>query len=158
MTASDEKMNPYAQPAHASVPSRSRTLRPDERQYLSQLLAFRRAMPPVSSAVYALMLQFIWSAAGTGIAAAAVGTVTGVLLELTPGQSIAILFVLFFCIEGVIVCYKVSAMQSTYALWEVASRVHDLAEVERMLQSGRLPGLDEEANAAHGVDGGSVAS
>jgi hypothetical protein len=57
---------------------------------------------------------------------------------LTPGQLLPILFVLFLCIQGVIVYQKVSAMQTSYALWEVASRVHDLSTVDRLLETGQL--------------------
>lgn len=144
MTVSDEKSNPYAPPAQASVASGARKLRPDEREYLSSLLALRRTMPPVSSALYALIAQSLWPAVGAGIGATAVGTATGLLLELTPGQLLSILFVLFFCIQSVIVYHRVSAMQSSCALWEVASRVHDLSAVERLLETGQLPDQERE--------------
>ena len=158
MTIGGEKTNPYSPPAHVSVASGSRKLRPDEREYLSSLLAFRRTMPPVSSALYALIAQSLWPAVGAGIGATAVGTATGILLELTPGQLLSILFVLFFCIQSVIVYHRVSAMQSSCALWEVASRVHDLSAVERLLETGQLPLQEHEPSTTIRGGDGSVAS
>ncbi|HEV7280568.1 MAG TPA: hypothetical protein VGN57_10215 [Pirellulaceae bacterium] len=146
MTTSEAKANPYAPPLHASAGPSSRALRPDERAYLSQHLACRNGIPPISTALLALLSQSVWTAVAAGVGAAALGIVTGVLLDLAPGQLLGILFVLFLSIGGTMAYREVSTVQRTYALWEVATRVHDYSAMQSMLETGQLLRQEEKSS------------
>ena len=138
MTTGDAKANPYSPPAHASVASPERALRPDERAYLSQLLACRNGIPPIGLAMLGVLSRPAKATAAAGAGAAVLGVATGVLLELTPGQLFGVLFVLFLCIAGTMAYGGIATVRRSYALWEVASRIYDYSIARDMLGTGRL--------------------